>query len=339
MAHKKAPLSGRDLIRYLPDLLTGKEPVFDDPAVQRFITQDPEGRAAVGLIADTAAALTVAHDRVATQTYAAIKPLRESVLAAKKYAKRQLADLLFYEGTRRWHDALNRMGEICSFDYLVVPERGRSDVDDALVAYSTVVDELGYAPRKLTAGVSALGQTSSGASPNSLVRSAHSLFVADVGLIPGRDGSSFMSLASSVPNNRIIPPKKWLERAKTYTEPVTIACALDHAMTYYMESGSYSAAADLARELVNLAPDEPILQVHVLITGLATTNLMLVRKSTDALLRLNSTAPQAWDVTLKVVALEAGLLELVDKATAKRMRALVKDLPGNLAVLVGRSIA
>jgi hypothetical protein len=74
MAHKKAPLSGRDLIRYLPDLLTGKEPVFDDPAVQRFITQDPEGRAAVGLIADTAAALTVAHDRVATQTYAAIKP-------------------------------------------------------------------------------------------------------------------------------------------------------------------------------------------------------------------------------------------------------------------------
>ncbi|MBK6942150.1 MAG: hypothetical protein IPH13_18380 [Planctomycetes bacterium] len=263
MANRKPPLSGRDLIRYLPDLLTGKEPVFDDPAVQRFITQDPEGRAAVGLIADTAAALTVAHDRIATQTYTAIKPLRDSVLAAKKYAKRQLADLLFYEGMRRWQSALHSLGQFCSYDYAAPDDAPTIDCFNIDALTRNAVEELISLPRALRAGLQELTLIPEQRSPNAAIKFTSSLFAGDVALVPDRNGSQFMLTKTISMYHRRMTPMMWLTEAAKYSAPSPRACAIDNAVILHLERGEYGAARRLVDELHQLAPNEPIIQIHL----------------------------------------------------------------------------
>jgi hypothetical protein len=339
MAHKKAPLSGRDLIRYLPDLLTGKEPVFDDPAVQRFITQDPEGRAAVGLIADTAAALTVAHDRVATQTYAAIKPLRESVLAAKKYAKRQLADLLFYEGMRRWQAALHSLGQFCSYDYAApddAPVLDRTNIDSLL---HDVVDGLVGLPRALRAAMQELTLGSAERQPDAAIKLTSSLFAGDVALVPGRDGSRFMLAKTMSMLDRRMTPMMWLTQASNYTAPGARACAIDNAVILHLERGEYGAARRLVDELHQLAPNEPIIQIHLFILCLANTDAPRVHRAADQLRSISESQPRTWNITLAALERETELLDLIDRATKSRMRTLLRCLPEPVAFAVRRSIA
>lgn len=277
MAHKKAPLSGRDLIRYLPDLLTGKEPVFDDPAVQRFITQDPEGRAAVGLIADTAAALTVAHDRVATQTYAAIKPLRESVLAAKKYAKRQLADLLFYEGMRRWQAAKHRQNILVSFDYQTDPFEGRlPDTKD--------MDQLAYIANAPTAATKNLCLPSSSSTdrldPKDIAQGALQCFTSDATLVPGREGTQFMRMSCELETHgRRGRPKRWLVAAATFHAIEAIACSMDRALELLIEDQSVDLMAELAISIESMHCSDPIVNCRALIASIICGN----RSVTDAL--------------------------------------------------------
>ncbi|MCC7169122.1 MAG: hypothetical protein IT459_01635 [Planctomycetes bacterium] len=273
MANRKPPLSGRDLIRYLPDLLTGKEPVFDDPAVQRFITQDPEGRAAVGLIADTAAALTVAHDRIATQTYTAIKPLRDSVLAAKKYAKRQLADLLFYEGWRRLQDGLNAMGVLAFSDVKEPPSPAATNQDhvDALLNEIALPFDTRSSIRELLCT-----RTASTAS-RSAAESAYQIFSADAALVPGREGTSVMREIAAECAGSARSALYWERLSTTFDAPLARVAAIDRAAMRRCSNGQFDKCAPLLDEIVQLAPSTFGYQAHALLIGITVDDDRRVR--------------------------------------------------------------
>jgi hypothetical protein len=329
MAHKKAPLSGRDLIRYLPDLLTGKEPVFDDPAVQRFITQDPEGRAAVGLIADTAAALTVAHDRVATQTYAAIKPLRESVLAAKKYAKRQLADLLFYEGMRRLKAGL-RLDDVEVFtesaDLSTEPFPTESDAE-MLIAQLDV-------PGIPAAPITLLLKPSNLESKRELLGSALEMFGADVELVPGRDGSSVMREIAADNSGHRRSARHWEAVAAALQAPIARAAAIDRAALRHCASGASTRATTLSRELSRVAPHSLAFQAHALIISLVTGDLGLVDSCGDRVASGARAFPSAWQKALDSFKADINLLtKSFSREETLRCRSRIECLDSTLRPL------
>lgn len=281
MASKKAPLSGRELIRHLPDLLTGKEPVFDDPAVQRFITQDPEGRAAVGLIADTAAALTVAHDRVATQTYAAIKPLRESVLAAKKYAKRQLADLLFYEGWRRLREGLSAMGVLAFSDVKELPSPAEVDQDNV----DTLLDELALPLNTHTSIRELLCTKTNWTKPRSAGASAYRILSADAALVPGRDGTSVMRDIAAECAGSARGAQHWERLSETFDAPLARVAALDRAAMRRCSNGQFDRCIPLLDEIIQLAPNKFGYQAHALLIGLAVGDDRRVRACAERVIQ------------------------------------------------------
>lgn len=329
MASKKAPLSGRELIRYLPDLLTGKEPVFDDPAVQRFITQDPEGRAAVGLIADTAAALTVAHDRVATQTYASIKPLRDSVLAAKKYAKRQLADLLFYEGMRRLQVGL-RLDQVEVFTEAADLS---GEFDPPEWDAGPIVEQLEL-PHNIANSIQLLLRPSDSGSKVSWTACARDLFGADVALVPGRDGSTVMREIAAENSGRPRTARHWETVAASVNAPIARAAAIDRAAQLRCTAGAFERATTLSKALSQLTPNSIAFQAHALLISLITGDLPLVHECGDRVAKGARANPSGWSTAINCFKDDISRLTLsVSKDVKLRIRARINSLDSALRPL------
>ncbi len=94
------PFDACDLIRHLPELLAGPEPILETPAAKRVLKEDPVAQAALLAVADYAGAYRRGRDAVweARRTYEPTieKPVKE----AERTFKTRLSNVLMTHGAR-----------------------------------------------------------------------------------------------------------------------------------------------------------------------------------------------------------------------------------------------
>jgi len=104
------PVSVRDLIEHLPELLAGSEPVLRREAVRTYLRANPDASSAILAVAHAARAMRSASDWMRALPRHAGARLCRPLEIARKYFRKELVGLLFDVGLADFEEASERLG-------------------------------------------------------------------------------------------------------------------------------------------------------------------------------------------------------------------------------------
>lgn len=248
------PISTRELIWNLPELLEGDEPVLKRPAVRDYLRTDPAARAALLAVAEMANALTGASEWMHRMPTVVPRVLSRPVQVAKRYFAAELVDVLF-EVARSLVDAKARSSGIYCQRGDADRPRNRDELATAAIAKlsEALTTESHDLPSMLRSAREA--------------QEAQGLLQACDTLSPGLGGVAYLRLFDRDLSFHASSGTRWIALARTACFPPIRASALVRAAICRATAGHFASAFELDWQATRIAPGEWTAQYHAALHG------------------------------------------------------------------------
>ncbi|MBI4881380.1 MAG: hypothetical protein HY812_17220 [Planctomycetes bacterium] len=249
MDAEPVPVAMKDLLRRLPELLAGSEPVLSRPKVREYLKQDPAAGALITVIAELARAMSEGSELVRALPRATVRSLAKPIETARRYFKKELVDLLFDIGLAEFEQVTNGMG--MSFPS---PNTGRALFPRGASRKRVVLSVADALEIDLESCLSASGFSSSdlggffSSEQASLSRVTRLMGACDT-LIPGLDGVQFFTVLTPELVGQPGRSSSWLDYVRSASTPYCKHAGLLQAAHSYSADGEYQ----MARRLDELA--------------------------------------------------------------------------------------
>ncbi len=275
MTESRPSLDLRALVRDLPDLLAGPEPVLHQPRAREWIARNPQAQ---GALAAAAAIVTTMNDGRGRLRRSAQQGGRfaRSVARASRWFAHELFVVLYEEGRRR---------------YAIATEAGGTFVegthDDVRLIHSKAPERrrLEMLRSKLEAPPSAVVRAFATAADSATATDpgrSRGFFEASAALAPGDEQTRWW-LGVLADSDRAPSAANWSAEASAAKSPTARGFFLERAADGFARAGHADEASAMSEIAMQLLPDFASVAYHAVLHALLRGDGRLTRSATDAL--------------------------------------------------------
>jgi len=261
-----APISTRELVWHLPELLEGSEPVLERPQVVQYLKTNAEARATLLAVAEVARTVIAGSERRPRLPRRTIVQMSRPVETAIRYFKVQMVELLFRVGLDQFERVTWELGMAYGSHALRSSPPPRGDLS---AVPQRLMDSLGLTARSLGEQkdhVRTMATLLGEGTQEGLQHALDLMRACDV-LFPGREVPRYYLIeipSIGRPSNDV---RTWLKYVSDATRSNTRAAGLSKAANILREQGEYGLAARASEQAVLHDPQTMLLQFHSALGG------------------------------------------------------------------------